>query len=189
VRQRYGVFCYNNKSRKSAYSGRVMLPVKDLEGQLYGYLGRAVGQTDCRTSEADVPKYLFPPKLPKSRFLFGLFELVHPPEQEDKLGYPFHLPLKRVYLVESPFCVLKFAMWGLPAVSPFGWSISDQQLDILCSIARGLIYLPDKNKYHESGSVVSTLARRLWVRCPELPDGCDDPEHLPNREAVLALHA
>ena len=38
IRERYGVFCYNNP--RSAWSGRVMLTVKDLEGVLYGYLGR-----------------------------------------------------------------------------------------------------------------------------------------------------
>ena len=32
VRERYGVFCYENPKRKSAYSGRVMLPVKDVDG-------------------------------------------------------------------------------------------------------------------------------------------------------------
>jgi DNA primase len=41
VRERYGVFCYNNRARKSAYSGRVMLPVKDINGQLFGYLWKA----------------------------------------------------------------------------------------------------------------------------------------------------
>ena len=41
IRERYGVFCYNNPARRSAYSGRVMLPVKDINGQLFGYLWKA----------------------------------------------------------------------------------------------------------------------------------------------------
>lgn len=103
IRQRYGVFCYNNPARKSAFSGRVMLPIKSLQGILYGYLGRSV------SSETE-PKYLFPKDLPKSEFLFGAHEL-------STFG---PLPLKLVYLDESPFAVMKLAMMGLPAVSPFG---------------------------------------------------------------------
>lgn len=180
VRKRYGVFCYNNPARKSAYSGRVMIPIKDVEGVLYGYLGRSIRTElqpgDNRDTNPD-PKYLFPPNLPKSRFLFGAHEL----------GIFGLRPLKLVYVVESPFCVMKLAMYGLPAVSPFGWSVSEPQLEILAQLCKGCIYLPDANKTAECQNEITKLARRFWLRCPPLPNGCSDPEHLPNREAVLAL--
>jgi len=174
VRKRYGVFCYNNPARKSAYSGRVMLPVRDTQGTLYGYLGRAI--SDTKDSNNSEPKYLFPPNFPKSRFLFGAHEL----------GTFGSLPLRVVYLVESPFCVMKFALYGLPAVSPFGWSVSPEQLSIVQSLTRGLIYIPDSNKYQECERTIAQLSRVLWVKAPPLPAGIDDPEYL-SLEQIQAL--
>jgi hypothetical protein len=86
IRERYGVFCYNNPARKSAYSGRVMLPVRDIDGLLYGYLGRDISNNSDQT-----PKYLFPRNLPKHLFLFGAAEL--------KAGTFGQVPLKRIWLV------------------------------------------------------------------------------------------
>ncbi len=178
IRERYGVFCYNNPARRSAYSGRVMLPVKDVDGAVYGYLGRAKTDMDTNTSNP-VPKYLFPKNLPKSRFLFGAHELVQQFRQS--------LPTKLVYLVESPFCVMKFASLGLPAVAAYGWSVSDSQLDILDTLCKGTVFLPDRNKAGEARkTALPLLASRLWVRFPPLPDGVDDPEQL-SREQILAL--
>jgi DNA primase len=171
IRELYGVFCYLNPARKSAYSGRVMLPVKDSAGVLFGYLGRAIApETE--------PKYLFPRDFPKSRFLFGSAEIL--------AGTFGQAPLKRVYLVESPFCVMKFAMYGLPALSPFGWSVADEQIQVLTQLTRGLVFLPDTNKYEQAASIVSKLASRLWVRFPPLPAGYEDPEYL-SLEQIQAL--
>lgn len=161
IRERYGTFCYNNPARKSAYSGRVMLPVKDVQGVLYGYLGRDISDTPSA-------KYLFPPNLPKSRFLFGAHEV-------DTFG---QLPLRVVYLVESPFCVMKFASLGIPAVSSFGWSVSENQIELLVSLTKGVLYIPDRNKTQSAQETAATLATRLWLRFPPLPAGIDDPEHL-----------
>jgi hypothetical protein len=178
IRERYGVFCYNNPARKSAYSGRVMIPIRDMKGTLWGYSGRNVG--DSR--EDNVPKYLFPKDLPKSHFLFGAYEL-----QQHLAGLGTGRSVyQHVYLVESPFCVMKFASMGLPAVSPFGWSVSEDQLDILGTLSRGLVYLPDANKSRECGNVVYELSQRLWVRFPSLPDTIQDPEQM-TKEQVLSL--
>lgn len=169
VRERYGVFCYDNPSRpKSAYRGRVMLPVKDQAGQLFGYLGRSI-------EPSSEPKYLFPKNLPKSRFLFGAYELWEA------------RPHRIVYLVESPFCVMKFASLGLPAVSSYGWTVSEAQVSILRQICKGLVYLPDRNKQGtDLQQYAHTLAEHLWLRIPGLPDGIDDPEHL-TLEQIQAL--
>jgi DNA primase len=173
IRERYGVFCYENKARKSAYSGRVMIPIKSPEGVLYGYLGRAFEQQQTDS----VPKYLFPKGLEKSKFLFGAHEL-------DTFG---QLPLRLIYLVESPLCVLKFASLSIPAVSPFGWSVSEEQATILRQLTRGCVYLPDRNKTNDCVSVLDILARVLWIKAPSLPEGIDDPENL-SKEQILALH-
>ena len=169
IAERYGVFQYFNPARKSQYNNRVMIPFRSIEGTLYGYMGRAI--------EGE-PKYLIPAGLPKSRFLFGAYEIT--------TGAFGQTPLKRLYLVESPFCVMKFAMYGLAAVSPFGWSVSDEQIATLKQLARGILYMPDRNKYLDSRGVVADIAAHLWVKAPPLPDGIDDPEYL-TKEQVLAL--
>lgn len=168
IRERYGVFCYNNPARKSAYSGRVMLPVKDVEGHLFGYLGRNIDTTTPGQAREDIPKYLFPPKLPKSRFLFGA----------DVLKSQHQLPVKVLYVGESPWMVMRFAMMGYPAVAAYGWSVSDDQIDILAQLAKGVYYLPDRNKAQDCAGVVHRLAQRLWVKAPPLSDGVDDAEYL-----------
>ena len=171
IREKYGCFCYHNPARKSAYSGRVMLPVKDSAGALFGYLGRSI------VPETE-PKYLFPKNLPKSRFLFGSAEIL--------AGTFGPAPLRVVYLVESPFCVMKFAMYGLPALALFGWSVSEEQATLLATLARGVCYLPDRNKYQEAANNASILLSRLWCKMPMLPESIQDPEYL-TKEQVLAL--
>jgi DNA primase len=196
VRERYGVFCYENKARKSVYSSHVMLPIKDVQGVLYGYLGRYIGDSaPSTTSGENASKYLFPKNLPKSRFLFGAHEIAfglwrNGPQTsiagQGPSQYVEALPLKRVYLVESPFCVMRFAMYGLPAVSPFGWSVSEDQISLLRTICKGLVYLPDRNKTEEAAAQCACIANTLWVRFPPLPDGIDDPEQM-TKEQILAL--
>lgn len=171
VRERYGVFFYQNNARKSQVNGHVLIPIRDVEGVNYGYLARNIGEV-----AAERPKYRLPANLPKSRFLFG----------SDQLCTFGQLPLKRIYLVESPFCVMKFASLGLPAVSPFGWSVSEQQIDILVGLAKGIVYLPDRNKSTEAQAIIPKMAQKLWVRSPPLPPDCDDPEKM-KLEQILAL--
>jgi DNA primase len=167
VVKRYGVGWYSNPSRKSAFNNRVMLPIKGLDGVLYGYLGRAIDE--------EQPKYLFPKGFAKHKFLWGGWEVSQLPQ-----------PVKVLYLLESPFAVMKFASLGLPAVSPFGWSISDTQIDMLAGLTKGLVFLPDGNKRTEASAIVPRMAHHLWIRFPQLPVGIDDPEHL-TKEQILAL--
>lgn len=171
VLKRYGVFCYDNPSRpKSIYRGRVMIPFRHHEtGALYGYMGRAI--------EGE-PKYLVPPEFPKASFLFGAYEL--------RSGTSGQLPLRWVVLAESPFCVLKYAAHQIPCVSGYGWSVSDEQVEILATVTRGVLYIPDRNKHEQAEGCTGKLARRLWLKMPPLPDGIEDPEQL-SPDAVRKL--
>ena len=65
---------------------------------------------------------------------------------------------------------------GLPAVALMGWSVSNQQLDILVQLAKGIVYLPDADKRTEAMQYASLIATRLWCRYPEMPE--EDPEQL-----------
>jgi hypothetical protein len=160
-----------------------MLPVKDFAGVLYGYLGRD------SSGNPDIPKYLFPKNLPKSRFLFGAWELskgLYLPSCRQGEPHTGALPLKVVYLLESPFAVMHFASLGLPALAAYGWSVSEDQISLLHTICKGLVFLPDRNKSEEAGAQCARIARTLWVRFPPLPDQIQDPEEL-SYEAILAL--
>jgi DNA primase len=171
VRERYGVFFYQNNARKSNVNGHVLIPIRDIDGVLYGYLARNIGEV---TQER--PKYRLPANLPKNCFLFGASQI--------KAAQP--LPLKVVYVVESWLSVLHFASLGLPAVSPFGWSLSDEQIAILEQMTRGLICIPDRNKYEEFQRTVGRITPHLWVKVPPLPADVSDPEHL-SLEQIHAL--
>ena len=84
------------------------------------------------------PKYLWPKGFRKSLELFGAVQL--------KEGHGA-LPLRRVFLLESPFAVMKFAQLGFRAVSAFGHAVSHEQARILSELAMGVIYVPDRNVY------------------------------------------
>lgn len=164
VLKRYGVGMYSNPSRKSLYTGKVMFPIRSLNGEKVGYLSRTI------TPNEGEPKYLFPKGFHKAIELYGAYEA--------SVGQV--LPHRLVYLVESPLCVLKLASYGLVAVSPFGWSVSDAQVAILRQLTRGVVYLPDSDKREDAKRIVPLLSNYLWVRFPDFP--ADDPEFLSEAE-------
>lgn len=171
----FGVFEYNNPNRKSAYSGHILFPIKRFsDGQIVGYLARNPkpvqepqdGQHQVRLQ----PKYLWPKGVAKSLEVFGSHELKQTLRQ-----LQVQAKLKVCHLVESPLCVMKFWMRGLAAVSPYGWSLSVQQAEILTHLATSWIVLPDKNKRAESlQSVVPLLAQHCFVKAPDYQG--EDPE-------------
>ena len=165
----FGVGQYDNPKRQSAYKGKILLPVRRwVDGELVGYLARTPEPEDGE------PKYIWPKGFAKHLEVFGAFQL-------KEKG-----PQRVLYVVESPFAVMKFHQLGFPAVSCFGWSVSDEQCRILSELARGVVFLPDRNKYAEARAVAGALAQRVWVKMPELPEGIDDPEHL-SLEQIRAL--
>jgi DNA primase len=110
------------------------------------------------------PKYRFPEGLHKGLEMFGACQL------KEKAPYRF------VYLVESPLCVMKFHQLGLPAVSPFGWTLTIGQCKILQDLAKGCVYLPDADKRAEAFSAAGLIARHVWCRMPHFTK--EDPEDL-----------
>ena len=83
------------------------------------------------------------------------------------------LSLRIVYHVESSFAVMAFHQMGLPAVSPFRWSVSEAQSDIVRQLAKGVVCIPDRNKLAEFDP--RPLARRMWCKVADMPEGVDDP--------------
>lgn len=73
------------------------------DGECVGWLSRNLDQIT-----PEKPKYRFPEGLHKALEVFGAFELKS------------QAPMRVIYLVESPLCVLKFHQLGFPAVSTYG---------------------------------------------------------------------
>jgi hypothetical protein len=67
------------------------------------------------------------------------------------------------------FEVMRFPEMGLPAVSPYGWSVSEQA-DSIASLAKGAICLPDAGKRDSFEQSAFLLAKRMWVQCPKMPE-------------------
>jgi DNA primase len=159
---RYEVGFYQNDSRRSPYNGSVMLKIRRWsDGECVGYLSRNIGEVT-----PDKPKYRFPAVLQKNLELFGAWQL-----KQDG-----NLPLRILFLVESPLCVMRFHQLGFPAVSPFGWSVSEAQAEIIDQLAKGVVFCPDRDKHKEALQSAGLLSQFVWVRTPELP--ANDPEHL-----------
>jgi DNA primase len=83
-----------------------------------------------------------------------------------------------LYVVESPLCVVKLHQLGFPAVSTYGWHVSEQQADVIGQLAKGVVWLSDRDKFSEASAHAGALARRVWTKMPELPEGMDAPEYL-----------
>jgi hypothetical protein len=174
--KRFGVFEYNNPKRRSAYTGSVMLKIRRYsDGECVGYLSQNTGAIT-----PEKPKYCFPKGFQKHLELFGAWQI------KNGLTEAAARPLRVVYVLESPFAVLKFAQLALPAVALFGWSASPEQASILAQLARGCVFLPDRDKFQEAHGVAGLLSQHLWTRTPQLPDGVDDPEQL-SAEQIRAL--
>ncbi|MGI8333775.1 toprim domain-containing protein [Actinomadura scrupuli] len=100
------------------FHDRVMLPLRDGDGTIRGFIGR-------RPDGAAGPKYLNSPQTPifrKRELLFGLYET------RDRLARG-----ARPVITEGPFDAIAVHTAGphLAAVSPCGTTIGDGQLDVL----------------------------------------------------------
>lgn len=173
----FGVGQYFNSSRKSAYSNKVLFPVLRFnDGVKTGYLARTIEK-----DSAD-PKYIFPKGFHKQLEVFGAWQI----KQHASNGAGQALPLRVGFVVESPLCVMKYWQMGLYAVSPFGAFLSPEQVDTIAQVFRGVVYLPDRDKFEKIADSLRSLSQKVWVKTPPLPAGCDDPENL-SREQVIAL--
>jgi hypothetical protein len=113
--ERYGVGQYDNPARQSAYKGRVLIRMQRFSDGARS----ATWRTTSRRRKVGAPEYAMPPGIHMSLEVFGAWQLKE------------RSPLRIVYLVESPFAVMRFHEMGLPAVSPYGWSFSQQQAEII----------------------------------------------------------
>lgn len=134
---------------------RICFPIHNEAGELVAYAGR--------WAEDEVPedeeKYLLPPKFLKSRVVFNLHRIEK---------------VEHLTIVESYWSVLRLHELGIPAVSPMGRSISEEQLRLLRALGAPLISVMfdgDEPGRAATEAVLPALAESFYVHVAPLPDG------------------
>lgn len=146
--------------------GRVSIPIRDLDGRLVGYSGRAF-------FEGQKPKFLHSKGFQRDLFLFGEHTAV-----KGGTGY----------LVEGFFDVIRLQEWGYSAVAVLGTSISNVHLEKLARFYNEVVILFDGDSAGRTGAapVAERIATRLPMRTVQLPEGVD-PDELHDPEERVRL--
>lgn len=159
---------------KGTMSGRVVIPIHNMEGQLVGYCGRWPGKPPD-----DRPKYKLPNGFKKSAAVFNLDRAM-----TEEQGLP-------LIVVEGFFDVMKLWQLGFHrVVSIMGSSLSPKQEALLLKASEGrsgIILMFDEDNAGRAGreKALLQLSRQTFVRVVPLSQEGAQPDHLTENE----LHA
>lgn len=156
---------------KGTFSGRFVIPLHNEQGELVGYAGRSLDDSE--------PRYLFPSRekgFYKSRLLFNLHRVRE------------HNENSMVVIVEGFFSAMRFCQAGIAAISLLGSSLSETQENLLChNFSRVLLMFDgDEAGRGATDDCLHRLGRRLWVKAISLPDGVQ-PDQLSTEEIQTML--
>lgn len=152
---------------RGVMKGRIAIPIHDMEGALVAYAGRWPGEPP----EGE-PKYRLPEGFKKSLVVFNLYR--YPPFRPDTHKQ------KPILIVEGYWSVFWLHQLGYPAVALMGKELSKEQEVLIAETLEHVIVMMDGDGAGREAQekIVSRLARRLYVRAVELPDG-SQPDTLP----------
>lgn len=159
---------------KGTMSGRMVIPIHNIGGQLIGYAGRLPGPPT-----EDRPKYKLPTGFKKSAEVFNLDRAM-----TEEQGLP-------LIVVEGFFDVMKLWQQGFHrVVSIMGSSLSAKQEALLLKASEerpGIILMFDEDNAGRAGreKALLQLSRHTFVRVVPLPQEGAQPDHLTETE----LHA
>ena len=156
---------------KGTFSGRFVIPLHNEKGELVGYAGRSLDDSE--------PRYLFPSSekgFYKSHLLFNLHRVI---EDNDR---------SLIVVVEGFFSAMKLWQAEIPAASLLGSSLSEAQEDLLCRYINRVVLLLDGDEAGRAATdeCLVRLGRRVWVTALSLPDG-SQPDHLPAEQIRTML--
>lgn len=139
---------------KGTFASRFIIPLHDDQGQLVGYAGRSLDDSE--------PKYLFPSSdkgFYKSHLLFNLHRVIK------SAGVP-------VVVVEGFFDTMIVTQAAVPCVGLCGSWLSAEQEELLVRYFTHVILMFDGNAAGRQGAAdaLGRLARRLFVKVISLPD-------------------
>jgi DNA primase len=157
---------------KGTFSGRFIIPLHNAVGELVGYAGRSLDDSE--------PKYLFPSRdkgFYKSHLLFNLHRILKDIPTE-----------KCLVLVEGFFSTMKISQVGFACVSLLGSSLSEAQADLLCAHFHSVVVMMDGDDagHRATDQCLTQLGKRIWVRAVSLPEGAQ-PDHLAPQEIASIL--
>jgi DNA primase len=142
---------------------RMVFPIHDERGELVAYAGR--------TMDGREPRYLFPPKFPKSQVVFNLHRAVESAARQGGAAI----------VVEGFFDCLKVHQAGYGnVVALMGASISDRQSELLDTYFRELVVMLDGDDAGRRASRVLAArwpaAHMAWVPAGWQPDQLSSEE-------------
>jgi DNA primase len=138
--------------------GRIAIPVHDTDGNLVAYAGRWPGDAGWPEGEG---KYKLPKGFEKSAVLFNLHRVV-PDGLED------------VIVVEGYWSVFRLHQFGIEnVVALMGRGFSAAQEKLLVEHFSQVILLLDGDApgREATAAILPRLARKMYVRAPEVPEG------------------
>jgi DNA primase len=143
---------------KGMFAKKFVIPLHNPAGELVGYAGRSLDDTE--------PKYLFPSSergFFKSHLLFNLHRVLG--QNRD--------PLDPVIVVEGFFSVMKLHQLGYRAVGLLGGFLSEEQTELLAQNFEKVILLFDGDEAGQVGQqkALELLSRRLFVKTVWLAEG------------------
>jgi len=157
---------------KGTFSGRFVIPLHDERGELVGYAGRSLDDSE--------PKYLFPSRekgFYKSHLLFNLHRVLE------------ISPITEVAIVlEGFFGCFKVMQAGYPGISLLGSSLSKEQEEIICYHFKMVVLMFDGDDAGRTATddCLQRLGRNLWVKAVSLPDAIQ-PDQLSSEEIQTML--
>jgi DNA primase len=146
---------------------RLVIPIENQFGTLVGYCGRALDGSE--------PRYRFPPRFPKSQFLFNFHRAA-----------ASNAP--QVIVVEGFFDCLKVYQAGFPGVvAIMGSAMSQRQLELLVQSFRRIRLMLDGDAAGRRASTViaSRLAPHAPVEVIQLPDATQPDQLTPSHISEL----
>ena len=161
---------------KGTMSGRIVIPIHNIEGALVGYAGRWPGAPD-----KERPKYKLPKDFLKSAEVFNLHRVL----QED--------PIQPIIITEGYFDVMALWQHGWRrAVSIMGSHLSATQEHLLLTAGQKtptFILLFDEDEAGQTGRLktLQSLAFHAYVRVARLPRAGVQPDHLTRDELHTLL--
>ncbi len=167
--EQFGVgFCLS----KGTFAGRFVFPLQNEQGELIGYAGRSLDDSE--------PKYQFPSSVKgfqKRHVLWNFHREVR------ELG-----PDAEVIVVEGFFDLMRVKEVGYPCVALLGSGISQEQEDLLSTYFKRVILMLDGDDAGKAATdeCLRRLGRRMFVKALELPEG-KQPDMLSRQEIVLLL--
>ncbi|MEO0416308.1 MAG: toprim domain-containing protein, partial [Verrucomicrobiota bacterium] len=159
---------------KGMFSGRIVVPVHNAEGDLVAYAGRGLKENDIQKRG----RWLFPKGFKKSQELFNYHRLSE-----------FDFDSVGLVVVEGFWSALRFAEAGIPAVALMGREISHLQCRMISDMTDQVWLMLDRDSagLNAVPKVAARLAQSVYVRLAPYPD--DDDRYQPEAFSAEELRA